>query len=164
VVAFLDESVLNSTNPVFSDWSRMPLQQELFGHNVAGESFFESLDRLQNRSDSPDVADLLELYCLCLLLGFKGRYAFSGPEAVRPLTESIRDRIRRLRGPLPGLSPAWGVPDGPVATGGPDPWVRKLLIGAIVCFSLGLLLFIGFKLLLATGASDLRSISVLFLE
>ena len=31
VVAFLDESILNSNNPVFADWPRMPLQEELFG-------------------------------------------------------------------------------------------------------------------------------------
>src|ERR1700716_2922074 len=61
VVAFIDESILNSSNPAFSDGSRMPLQQELFGHNVAGESFFENLELLQNRSDSLDVADILEL-------------------------------------------------------------------------------------------------------
>src|SRR5690349_5344487 len=31
VVAFLDETVLNSRNSVFSDWPRRPLQEELFG-------------------------------------------------------------------------------------------------------------------------------------
>src|ERR1700680_3444070 len=29
-VAFLDESVLNSQSPVFTDWARRPLQEELF--------------------------------------------------------------------------------------------------------------------------------------
>ena len=38
VVAFLDESVLTSKNPVFSTWSRMPLQEELFGEHMAGET------------------------------------------------------------------------------------------------------------------------------
>ena len=161
VVAFLDESVLNSSNPAFSDWSRMPLQQELFGHNVAGESFFENLERLQSRIDSLEVADILELYCLCLLLGFKGRYALSGPEAVRPLTESIMDRIRRIRGPLSGLSPSWNVPDAPVVTAGPDPWIRRLFIAVVVSFLAAILLFGGFKLLLGGGTSDLRVISVL---
>jgi type VI secretion system protein ImpK len=160
VVAFLDESILNSSNPVFSDWSRMPLQQELFGHNVAGESFFENLEQLQNRSDSLDVSDILELYCICLLLGFKGRYALSGPEAVRPLTESILDRIRRIRGPLSGLSPSWNVPDVPVIAAGSDPSIRRLFIVAAACLFGGLLLFIVFKLLLGAGTGDLRAISV----
>jgi type VI secretion system protein ImpK len=159
VVAFLDESVLNSTNSVFSDWSRMPLQQELFGHNVAGESFFENLDRLQNRSDSFDVADLLEIHCICLLLGFKGRYGLSGPSAVRPLIELLLDRIRRIRGPLAGLSPSWNLPAGPLIKAEPDSLIRKLTITLGVLFLVGLLLFIGFKLLLASGTSDLRAIS-----
>src|SRR5450755_1678005 len=30
-VAFLDESILNSQNPIFTDWLRKPLQEELFG-------------------------------------------------------------------------------------------------------------------------------------
>ena len=36
VVAFLDESILNSNNPIFADWPRMPLQEELFGVHTAG--------------------------------------------------------------------------------------------------------------------------------
>jgi len=139
----------------------MPLQQELFGHNVAGESFFENLERLQMRSDSREVADILELHCLCLLLGFKGRYALSGPQAVRPLTESIQERIRRIRGPLVGLSPSWSVPEGPATIAGVDPWIRRLFTAAIVCLLVGLLLFVGFKVLLAAGKADLRVISVL---
>jgi type VI secretion system protein ImpK len=163
VVAFLDETILNSTNPAFSDWSRMPLQQELFGSNVAGESFFENLERLQNRSDSMDVADILELHCLCLLLGFRGRYSLSGAEAVRSITESMMDRIRRIRGPLSGLSPSWNVPDAAVVTAGPDPWLRRLSFAAIVCFLVGVLLFVTFRLLLGSGTADLRTISVLLL-
>jgi len=160
-VAFLDESILNSSNPVFSDWPRMPLQQELFGHNVAGEAFFENLDRLQNRPDSPDVADVLEVYCLCLLLGFKGRYSLSGPEAVRPVIESLMARIRRIRGPMGGLSPSWSIPDRAVVAAEKDPWVQRLLISAAVCLVLGVLLFVVFELLLSGGISSLRAVSFL---
>ena len=46
VVAFLDESILNSNNPLFADWPRMPLQEELFGVHTAGEMFFNCIDRL----------------------------------------------------------------------------------------------------------------------
>ncbi len=161
VVAFLDESALNSTNPAFADWSSMPLQQELFGQNTAGESFFENLDRLQNRSDSFDLADLLEVHSICLLLGFKGRYGLSGPEAVRPLTESLLDRIRRIRGPIPGLSPSWNLPAGPVIQAKPDAMIRTLSIAAAVLLLVGLLMFIGFKVMLASGTSELRAISAL---
>lgn len=161
VVAFLDESILTSQNPAFSDWSRMSLQQELFGHNVAGESFYENLDALQRRNDSADLADILELYCLCLLLGFRGRYALSGLEAVRPLTESIMSRIRRIRGPLTALSPAWNVPSIPVAPSRPDPWTRRLAVAAVILLIAAACLFLGFRFLLDSGLSSLRSVSVM---
>src|SRR5260370_12796570 len=40
VVAFLDESILNSRNPLFADWPRKPLQEELFGTHMAGAGVF----------------------------------------------------------------------------------------------------------------------------
>jgi len=64
MVAFLDESILNSNNPVFADWARMPLQEELFGGHTAGEIFFQCIDRLLSRSDSPQLADVLEVFAL----------------------------------------------------------------------------------------------------
>src|SRR5205823_13432211 len=39
VIAFLDDSVLASSNPVFSTWSRLPFQEELFGQHMGGEAF-----------------------------------------------------------------------------------------------------------------------------
>src|ERR1035437_5789371 len=72
-VAFLDESVLNSQNPIFVEWLRKPLQAELFGTHTAGEEFFVSLQQLLGRVDSADLADLIEIHYLCLLLGFDGR-------------------------------------------------------------------------------------------
>src|SRR5581483_2452845 len=77
-VAFLDESVLNSQNPIFADWSRMPLQEELFGVHVAGEVLFQNLKQILSRPDSTATADLVEVYVLCLLLGYRGRYGLSG--------------------------------------------------------------------------------------
>ena len=43
VVAFLDESVLSSGNPVFANWPRLPLQAELFGHQLAGRNFLPGI-------------------------------------------------------------------------------------------------------------------------
>src|SRR5580658_525165 len=77
VVALLDESVLKLQSPAFADWAQRPLQEEMFGHNRAGEVFFEHLRALLARQDSHETADCLEVYCLCMLLGFKGQYALS---------------------------------------------------------------------------------------
>ena len=74
-VAFLDESILNSQNPIFADWLRKPMQEELFGTHIAGETFFQNLQGLLGASDSPDLADVLEVHYLCLTLGFCGRFS-----------------------------------------------------------------------------------------
>src|SRR5271157_3215671 len=34
LVAFLDESALGCRNPAFADWARLPLQAEMFGHQL----------------------------------------------------------------------------------------------------------------------------------
>ena len=57
VVAFLDESILNLRNPVFADWPRRPLQEEMFGHHVAGEIFFQNLQKIMSRDESQETAD-----------------------------------------------------------------------------------------------------------
>lgn len=159
VVAFLDESVLNSTNPVFSSWHSMPLQEEMFGHHVAGETFFENLEKLLSRSDSHDVADVLEVCALCLLMGYKGRYGLSGPDATRPIIDATLEKIRRVRGPLVGLSPSWAVPEGAVVIAKRDPWVRILAFSALGCFVLGILLFVAFKMRLLSGTSNIHTIA-----
>jgi len=159
VVAFLDESILNSSNPAFADWARMPMQEEMFGYHVAGEAFFEHLERLLTRSDSHDVADLLEVYALCLLLGYKGKYGLTGPGGTRPVLDSVISKIRRIRGGLAGLSPAWAIPEGAVVQGTADAGSRWFLFAAAGCVLLALLLYIGFQILLGAGASTLHEIA-----
>ena len=157
VVAFLDESILNSNNPVFADWPRMPLQEELFGGHTAGEIFFQCIDRLLARGDAPQLADVLEVYALCLLLGYRGRYSLSGQEGVRPVLEAIGDKIQRIRGKAGPLSPNWSAPQETVKSKAYDPWLRRLAFGAAGVFLLALILFVGFKLSLSSGASGLHS-------
>lgn len=161
VVAFLDESVLSSSNMAFSEWSRMPLQEEMFGHHIAGETFFENLDRLLSRPESRDVADLLEVHLLCLLLGYKGRYGSQGPEATRPYIDSTIDKIRRIRGPLTGLSPSWAVPQGNVVVRQADPWLRRLKILTLVTVVMALLLFVGSKMRLNSNVSEIHRMAML---
>ena len=49
VIAFLDESVINSALPMFSDWARRPMQEEIFGDFLGGEVFFDKLRALLAR-------------------------------------------------------------------------------------------------------------------
>jgi type VI secretion system protein ImpK len=156
-VAFLDESVLNSQNPIFADWLRKPLQEELFGTHVAGEAFFQHLQQLLGRPDSHDLADLLEVHYLCLVLGFGGRYGVGNRGELAQAMQMTADKIRRTRGPLGPLSPSWMPTPGEAVKGGSDPLVRKLGILAVVCAALMILSFVIYKVVLGSGVSAVHS-------
>jgi type VI secretion system protein ImpK len=160
IVAFLDESILNSTNPAFSDWPRQPLQEEMFGHHRAGEVFFENIDRILARSDSHGTADLLEVYSLCILLGYKGKYGLGDLDSVRPVLDAIAEKVRRVRGPLQGLSPGWAVPEGNIRPTESDPWIRRLAVGALTGVFIAFLFFLIFKAVLSGDPSKVRALAV----
>ena len=158
-VAFLDESVLNSQNPIFGDWLRKPLQEELFGTHVAGETFFQHLQQLLGRPDSHDLADLLEVHYLCLVLGFGGRYSAGNRGELTQIMQLTADKIRRVRGGLGPLSPSWMPPAEAVRTGA-DPLVRKLGILAAVCAAVMILAFILYKVVLSSGVTAVHVAAV----
>jgi type VI secretion system protein ImpK len=159
LVAFLDESVLSSRNPAFADWPRLPLQAEMFGHQLAGEIFFQELQKALNRSDSHELSDLLEVYSLCLLLGFKGRYAAGGAGDLRSMMMAAHEKIRRIRGSSALLSPRGMIPADAVRLVQSDPWVRKLAIGSVAAVVTSVVLFVLFKLLLVYGAAALSNVA-----
>jgi type VI secretion system protein ImpK len=156
-VAFLDESVLNSQQPMFADWPRQPLQEEVFGDHVAGETFFRHLTDLMGRQDAEDVADVLEVHQLCLLLGFRGKYA-SNPAAVEGVLSGVRDKIRRIRGGPPPLSPAWALPEGESISVHGDPWLPRLAIGAGVVLLLTLAFYLLFRQGLGSAVVELGTL------
>lgn len=159
VVAFVDESILNLRLPVFADWPRRPLQEELFGHHVAGEIFFTNLQQLLGKSDSQDLADLLEVYLMCLLLGFAGRYSLGDRGELRAITGAANEKIQRIRGGAAMLSPAWELPSEALQKKGTDPLVRKVGIAAAACLVLALILFVVYKLVLGSGLSSLNDLA-----
>jgi len=156
LVGFLDESVLNTRNPMFADWPRKPLQEELFGIHMAGEIFFRNLEQLMGRSDSADLADVLEVHYLCLLLGYGGRYSIGGKGELQAITTATGERIRRIRGvshdPFMEI-----LKEAEVVKATEDPWVKKFLIAALACFVLMAVLFVAFKVTLGSSASEVRA-------
>jgi type VI secretion system protein ImpK len=149
-VAFLDESVLNSQNPIFGNWLRKPLQEELFDAHTAGETFFQNLQQLLGRSDSPDLADVLEVHHLCMLLGFCGRYSAGNRGELGQVINATAEKIRRIRGQFGPLSSHW-MPPPEASRISADPWVRRLGIIAAVCAGLTILLFVVYKVVLGNG-------------
>jgi type VI secretion system protein ImpK len=157
VVAFLDESVLNLQNAVFAGWPRKPLQEEMFGGHVAGEIFFQSLQRLLERSESAQLADVLEVFHLCVLLGYRGKYGAGGQAELKSQMDAAAQKIRRIRRDTGALSPDWRPPSGVASAGSADPWLRPLMITAAACLMLAMLLFAVFRLSLGSGVSSLQT-------
>ncbi len=155
-VAFLDESVLNSSNPMFAEWPRRPLQDELFGGNVGGEAFFQQVRQLLTRQDSEALADLLEVYQLGMLLGFHGRYSASDSGELQSLIAQVGSKIRRARG-LVGkegvneLSRSWRPPKDVIPARATDPWVRRLSVVAGVTAVIAVALFLVYVVVLKSG-------------
>lgn len=163
VVALLDESVLRLQAPSFAEWSQRPLQEEMFGHNRAGEVFFEHLRGLLARQDSPETADCLEVYSLCMLLGFRGKYALSSASGARvsssggeiqTLLAQSREKIDRIRGRLAFL-PESGPPPPLLTPIAEDRWSRNLGIAALVMLVVVLLGWGGFWFQLHAAASQI---------
>lgn len=156
LIAFIDESVLNSHQPMFADWGRRPLQEEVFGGATGGELFFQYLQQLLGRQDSDDLADVLEVYQLCLLLGFKGRYSVTHGSELQVIAGHVAQKIERARGRAGELSPRWR--PSTLAMGAQrDRLVPKLAIGAGAAAALAAVLFLIFTLTLGSGASDVRN-------
>lgn len=120
--AFLDEAILSLSGPTRDAWAEKPLSVELYGEATAGEVFFERLEELRTESDSVHLADVLEVYLLCILLGFEGKY--SGPlrSQGRNIADRVRAQIDTIRGTNYRLSPTLRFPDAaePVPTPAPD--------------------------------------------
>lgn len=155
VVAYMDESVLNLQSPAFADWARRPLQEELFGGHLAGEMFFRNFNSLLTQPDSQETADALELHCLCLEMGYRGRYALGDSGELHRTLRQALDKIQRTRGPA-RLSPPVTAPEVRAARG-KDSWSRGLLIAACVLAALVIATFIGSTLTLGSGVSHLQN-------
>ena len=146
VVAFLDESILNLRHPIFADWPKQPLQQEFFGHQHAGEIFFQHLQTMLGMNDSQSLADVLEVYYLCMLMGFAGRYTMGNRAGMQGVLQMTAEKIHRIRQTSADISPAWQPTAGQfIPTAGKDPWVMRLAAIAGFCLFLAIALFIVYK-------------------
>lgn len=155
-VAFLDESILGSSQAMFSDWSRKPLQEEVFGDHRAGETFFHNLRELLDRRDSPALADLLEVYQLCLLLGFRGRFGSAEGGEIYSLISRVEERIERIRALPSELSPSGEPPAHEEAPEARDPWARRLTLAAAGTGGFALILLVAYLLLLGGGVDKIQ--------
>ena len=107
--ATVDETILRSQFDIRPDWERQPLQLTMFGDQLAGENFFEHLEDL--RAKGSVHIQSLEVFHMCLLLGFQGKYILEGSEKLNYLTARLGDEIAQMKGKSSGFSPHADRPD-----------------------------------------------------
>jgi len=107
IVAFLDEIVMTSKWAMRGEWAKEPLQLHLHRTTVAGEQFFEYLNKIEAGRD-PDRLGLLEIYATCIALGFRGKHGTAGGmEQLRGILSGLT-RTFHSQSPHPNeLSPHW---------------------------------------------------------
>ncbi|AKJ06810.1 type VI secretion system protein ImpK [Archangium gephyra] len=95
IVALLDEAALTRPEPYRSFWMTNLLQLQYFNENVAGDGFFH---RLQGIRKDPHRAEVLQVYYLCMLFGFQGRYRIRGGELeLMTLIDSVQKDLERAK-------------------------------------------------------------------
>ena len=102
---------------------------------------------------------MLEVYQLCVLLGYLGKYSIVSKGDLRSMMGHAADKIKRIRGSQADLSPHWMLPDE-VPPARVDPWLRRLLITAAACAFLTLALFIAYKITLGSDVSAVQALSL----
>ncbi|MEO6588118.1 MAG: type IVB secretion system protein IcmH/DotU [Pyrinomonadaceae bacterium] len=113
LAAFVDEAVMTNNFPLRDQWERNPLQLEYFGEQLAGEKFFDKLEAMLGQIEV--TQDAVEIYYVCMLLGFKGKYAVYEKEkhlAIMQKTANALVKSGKIR-PVE-LSPHWLAGDQPV--------------------------------------------------
>jgi len=146
VVAWVDESIMNSKWNHKDKWQRELLQRQYYQTADAGEIFFERLNGI-----GPHQRDVREVHYLCLALGFKGRYCHAGDEFL--LDQLKTSNLKLLTGSsmgVPSLSDTELFPEAyPSAEaeatfrGRPNPFSKFVL----ACFGFPVLLFAGLFLI-----------------
>jgi len=104
IVALIDETVLSVGGACRDYWFGRPLQLDFFGDNIAGEEFYNRLQKLQTMAEKKK--DVLEVYYLCLSLGFEGKYKILDPQERSTLLDETGRKLRRAKIRISsGLSP-----------------------------------------------------------
>ncbi|MCR5563002.1 MAG: DotU family type IV/VI secretion system protein [Desulfovibrio sp.] len=124
VYAWTDEKLLNAQRPDAAAWMPLSLQCHYFSTTEAGQTFFSRLDALLTAlgiagegAEPPDLAqrleqarglppdssrvDVLRVYALCLLYGFRGRL-YSQDDLLARVRKACRALLRR---PEPAQAP-----------------------------------------------------------
>lgn len=112
LASFVDETVLTNNFPLKDEWEKYPLQLEYFGEQLAGDKFFDKLEAMLKQIEI--TQDAVEVYYVCMLLGFKGRYAVYEKEKLLAIMQKTANALVKVGKIKPvELSPHWFANDQP---------------------------------------------------
>lgn len=146
VIAWVDETILNSSWNEKDKWQREQLQRVYYQTTDAGEIFFDRLNSI-----GPHQRDVREVYYLCLALGFKGRYIYEGDDYL--LDQLKTSNLKVLTGSsidLPSLEKGNLFPNAyqlESAAGSQTKPLRRFSIFNLLFLSLPVILFLGLYLI-----------------
>jgi type VI secretion system protein ImpK len=112
LASFVDETVLTNNFPLRDEWEKNPLQLEYFGEQLAGNKFFDKLQAMLKQIET--TQDAVEIYYVCMLLGFKGRYGVYEQEKLLAIMQTTANALVKVGKIKPvELSPHWLANDQP---------------------------------------------------
>lgn len=151
LAAFADETILRSSWQGKDRWADNPLQLEFFETYVAGEGFFEKLEQV--RADAESRADVLEVFALCLLLGFKGKFGVGSEEELTTLKANLQKELSRVLPSPPDTLAPHVAPTGDGAASGVrlPRWMVYVCAGTV---SVSLLLYLFFFIRIWIGKGN----------
>lgn len=94
LAAFVDETVLTGDFHLKEEWEKFPLQLEYFGEQLAGEKFFDKLEAMLRQIEV--TADAVEIFYVCMLLGFKGKYAVYEQDKLLNIMQRTADALVKV--------------------------------------------------------------------
>ncbi len=148
LAAFADEVIYHSNWPGRTQWLNNPLQLQFFSENTAGDGFFERLDMLHSQRGRDHV---VQIYFLCLALGFQGKFRLGGQEGLSAVVEGVGNHVALAIGGGELLAPNAERRDGGAGA------VRRelpFLAIALGFFVVALLVVIILRLVIGSNASD----------
>jgi type VI secretion system protein ImpK len=104
--SLLDETILGTPWGWQNNWGQKSLLSHVHKETLAGEKFFPIIERL--RQQPALNLNLIELYYLCLSLGFQGKYRNGQIKELEKYRADLYTLIQRQRGDYErALSPRW---------------------------------------------------------
>jgi type VI secretion system protein ImpK len=112
LASFVDETVLTNNFHLKEEWEKYPLQLEYFREQLAGDKFFEKLAAMLKQIEV--TQDAVEIYYICMLIGFKGRYGVYEKEKLLQIMQQTANALVKVGKIKPTeLSPHWLANDQP---------------------------------------------------